>query len=104
MKKFLIALFKDLIDQSWTLLGMAIAWLVLEGSARDLTGLLIGITLLVWIVTFPMRYEKEEEEEQTPAKKKPLRKAAFNPKAKDGDGDGIVQDGTIWERKVSKKK
>jgi hypothetical protein len=62
MKKFLLALFKDLIDQAWTLLGMAIAWLVLEGSARDLTGMLIGITLLVWIVTFPLRYEKEEEE------------------------------------------
>jgi hypothetical protein len=104
MKKFLIALFKDLVDQAWTLLGMAIAWLVLEGSARDLTGMLIGITLLVWIVTFPLRYEKEEEEEPAPAKKKPLRKAAFNPNAKDGDGDGIIQDGTIWERKVSKKK
>lgn len=103
MKKFLIALFKDLVDQAWTLLGMAIAWLVLEGSARDLTGLLIGITLLVWIVTFPLRYEKEEEE-PAPAKKKPLRKAAFKPKAKDGDGDGLVQEGTIWERKVSKKK
>jgi hypothetical protein len=102
MKKFLIALFKDLVDQAWTLLGMAIAWLVLEGSARDLTGLLIGITLLVWIVTFPLRYEKEEE--PAPAKKKPLRKAAFKPKAKDGDGDGLVQEGTIWERKVSKKK
>jgi hypothetical protein len=104
MKKFLIALFKDLVDQAWTLLGMAIAWLVLEGSARDLTGMLIGITLLVWIVTFPLRYEKDEEEEPTPAKKKPLRKAAFNPKAKDGDGDGIIQDGTIWQRKAPKKK
>jgi hypothetical protein len=69
MKKFLLALLKDLIDQAWTLLGMAIAWLVLEGSARDLTGMLIGITLLVWIVTFPLRYEKEEEEKE-PSKKK----------------------------------
>ena len=104
---FLKALLKDIIEQSWTLLGMAVAWLVLEGSAKDLTGNLIAATLLIWIVTFPFfRYEKEdeEEEEEAPAKKKPLRKAAFNPKAKDGDGDGIVQDGTIWERKVSKKK
>lgn len=103
MKKFLVALLKDLIDQAWTLLGMAIAWLVLEGSARDLTGLLIGITLLVWIVTFPLRYEKEEEEDAS-AKKKPLKKVAFNPNAKDGDGDGIIQDGTIWQRKAPKKK
>jgi hypothetical protein len=57
---FLKALFKDIIDQSWTLLGMAIAWLVLEGSARDLTGMLILITLGVWVVTFPMRWDRGE--------------------------------------------
>ena len=45
--KYLKALFKDLLDQSWTLLGMAVAWLVLEGSARDVTGMLILITLSV---------------------------------------------------------
>jgi hypothetical protein len=102
---FIKALVKDVVEQSWTLLGMAVAWLVLEGSAKDLTGNLIGITLLLWVVTFPFfRYEKEEKEEEEPAKKKSLRKAAFNPKAKDGDGDGLVQEGTIWERKVSKKK
>lgn len=59
--KFLIALAKDIVDQAWTLLGMMVAWLVLEGSAKELTGNLILITLLVWIVTFPIfRYEKEE--------------------------------------------
>ena len=58
--KFLKALFKDLIDQSWTLLGMAVAWLVLEGSARDLTGMLILLTLGIWIVTFPIRWERDE--------------------------------------------
>jgi hypothetical protein len=96
---FIKALVKDVIEQSWTLLGMAVAWLVLEGSAKDLTGNLIGLTLLLWVVTFPFfRYEKEE----TLAKKKPLKKAAFKLKAKDGDGDGIIQDGTKWERKVKK--
>ena len=101
---FIKALLKDIIEQSWTLLGMAIAWLVLEGSAKDLTLTLIGATLLVWVVTFPLfRYEKEEKEEN-PAKKKLLKKVAFNAKAKDGDKDGIVQDGTIWERRVRKKK
>jgi hypothetical protein len=61
MKKFLIELFKDIIDQSWTLLGMAVAWLVLEGSAKDLTGNLIIITLAVWVLTFPLRREKDDE-------------------------------------------
>lgn len=58
--KFLLALIKDTLEQSWTLLGMFIAWLVLEGSAKTLTGKLILLTLLVWIVSFPFfRYEKE---------------------------------------------
>lgn len=60
---FIKALFKDLVDQSWTLLGMIVAWLVLEGSAKDLTGNLILITLAIWVLTFPMRYEKNGEEE-----------------------------------------
>jgi hypothetical protein len=85
---FIKALVKDVIEQSWTLLGMAVAWLVLEGSAKDLTGNLIALTLLVWVITFPFfRYEKEEKEEP-----------------KDGDKDGYVLDGTPKQRKVSKKK
>jgi hypothetical protein len=71
MKNFLKGLLKDIIDQAWTLLGMAVAWLVLEGSAKDLTGNLILITLGIWVVTFPMRYEKPEEEEKPAPKKKP---------------------------------
>ena len=59
--KFIKALFKDIIDQAWTLLGMIVAWLVLEGSARDLTGMLILVTLAIWIVTFPLRWEREED-------------------------------------------
>lgn len=30
-------------------------------------------------------------------------KEVFNPKARDADGDGLVQEGTIHERPVSKK-
>jgi hypothetical protein len=60
--KFLLALAQDIIEQSWTLLGMFVAWLVLEGSARELVGNLILLTLLVWVVTFPIfRYEKEDK-------------------------------------------
>jgi hypothetical protein len=85
--KFLSALAKDIVEQSWTLLGMVVAWLVLEGSAKELVGNLILVTLALWVVTFPLfRYEKEEKE------------------PKDGDGDGYVFDGTPKQRKVSKKK
>lgn len=63
MVHFLKSLLKDIIDQAWTLLGMVVAWLVLEGSAKELTGNLILITLAVWVLTFPLRYEKEEDKE-----------------------------------------
>lgn len=59
--KFIKALFKDLIDQAWTLLGMAVAWLVLEGSARELVGNLILITLGIWVLTFPLRWDKDSD-------------------------------------------
>lgn len=62
MKKFFIALLKDIIDQAWTLLGLGVGWVLLEGSARDLVGNLIGITLLIWVITFPMRYEKDDKD------------------------------------------
>jgi hypothetical protein len=58
--KFIKALFKDLIDQAWTLVALAIGYIVLEGSARELTGWLIIGTLTVWIMTFPLRYDKEQ--------------------------------------------
>lgn len=59
--KFIKALFKDLLDQVWTLVALVIGFIVLEGSARVLTGWLILGTLLVWILTFPLRYDREVE-------------------------------------------
>ena len=59
--KFVKALIKDIIDQAWTLVALIIGYIVLEGSARELTGWLILATLTVWVVTFPLRYEKGEE-------------------------------------------
>lgn len=60
--KLIKELVKDLIDQSWTLLGMVVAWLVLEGTAKDLTGNLILITLSIWIITFRLRNPKDKED------------------------------------------
>ena len=88
---FIKALFKDIIDQSWTLLGMFVAWLVLEGSARDTVGMLIWITLGIWVITFPLRYEKPEEED-------------LEDLPRDGDGDGYIFDGTPMERKDPRAK
>ena len=59
MKKFIIGLLKDIIEQAWTLVGLAVAWLVLEGSAKVLTGQLVGLTLLIWVLTYPLRRDKD---------------------------------------------
>jgi hypothetical protein len=61
IKKFFVDLFKDLVDQAWTLLGMIIAWFVLDGSARDVVGVMILITLAIWVITFPLRWERESD-------------------------------------------
>lgn len=38
------------MDQIWTLLGMFVAWVVLEGSARVIVTYAIGLTTLAYVV------------------------------------------------------
>lgn len=57
MKKF----FSDIANQLWTLLGMFVAWVVLEGSAKSVVGYAIGICLIIWAITFPLRNLKDDE-------------------------------------------
>lgn len=52
---------KDMLDQAWTILGMFIAWLVLEGSAKTVTGWLILLTIAIWIITYPLRRDRNED-------------------------------------------
>lgn len=49
----------DLINQLWTLLGMFVAWVVLEGSAKSVVGWLIIWTLVIWMVTYTIRKSSE---------------------------------------------
>ena len=53
------AFFNDIIGQLWTLLGMFVAWVVLDGTAKGIVGYAIGISLGVWILTYPLRREKD---------------------------------------------
>jgi hypothetical protein len=46
---------RDMIDQLWTLLGMFIAWVVLDGSAKTIVGYAIIGTLIAWAITYPIR-------------------------------------------------
>jgi ABC-type multidrug transport system permease subunit len=60
MVRILKNIIKDLIDQSWTLLGMFIAWVVLDGSAKTIVGYGIIATTALWIVTSPARNKESE--------------------------------------------
>jgi hypothetical protein len=55
MKEKIRKFFNDILGQAWTLLGMFVAWVVLEGSAKEVVGNLILITLGIWVVTYPIR-------------------------------------------------
>jgi ABC-type uncharacterized transport system fused permease/ATPase subunit len=52
-------LLKDMVDQLWTLLGMFIAWVVLDGSAKTVVGYAIIATLFAWAITYPLRNREE---------------------------------------------
>lgn len=48
----------EVIAQAFTLLGFFIAWLTLTGSARDIVGLAVLATTIIWLITIPLRKEK----------------------------------------------
>jgi hypothetical protein len=51
----------DIINQVWTLLGMFIAWVVLEGSAKTVVGFAIIATFIVWVISYSIRNAEDEE-------------------------------------------
>lgn len=54
--------FVETLNQTWTLLGMFVAWTVLEGSAREIVGYAIIWSLLVWILTLRIREGGDKNE------------------------------------------
>ena len=59
MVRLIKNIFSDLLDQAWTLLGMFIAWVVLDGSAKTIVGYGIIATTALWILTSPIRNREE---------------------------------------------
>ena len=52
--------FNDILGQLFTLLGMGVAWIVLEGSARTIVGYAILASMTVWFATYSLRNPKEQ--------------------------------------------
>jgi Ca2+/Na+ antiporter len=60
MKKWLEDKFRETLNQTFTLLGMFIAWAVLDGSAKTVVGWAVVICTIVWL--FSMKFREQEEE------------------------------------------
>jgi len=55
--KWLLKAIKESIAQIFTLLGFFIAWLTLTGSAKDIVGIAILISVSLWLLTMSTREE-----------------------------------------------
>ena len=53
--KWLIDAIKESIAQIFTILGFFIAWFTLTGSAQDIVGIAIIISIAIWLLTIYMR-------------------------------------------------
>lgn len=66
MKRFLKWI-KDIVieifNQTFTLLGFFTAWVLLEGSARNIIGMSILISLAIWLMTLRVREGKDDNED-----------------------------------------
>ena len=50
---------KETIAQTFTLLGFFIAWLTLTGTAKDIVGIAIIISTILWVLTIGLRKESD---------------------------------------------
>ena len=53
--KWIIDAIKESIAQIFTILGFFIAWFTLTGSAQDIVGIAIVVSIIIWLLTIYMR-------------------------------------------------
>ena len=61
--KWIVDKIRELLNQTFTLLGMFIAWVVLEGSAKTVVGFAIVWSLVIWLFSMGLRENDKGEEE-----------------------------------------
>lgn len=52
---------KETIAQTFTLLGFFIAWLTLTGTAKDIVGVAIILSTILWLLTIGLRKDSDEK-------------------------------------------
>lgn len=58
VRKYVEAITAD----TYTYVGLLIAYFTLDGSAKKVTGLLIIVGVVVWLITLPLRDDDTPEE------------------------------------------
>jgi hypothetical protein len=58
--KWLKTYLREITGETWTFVGLLTAYFTLSGSAKKVTGLLILIGALIWLVTLPLRQDDED--------------------------------------------
>jgi hypothetical protein len=51
-----------ILNENFTFLGLFVAWVVLEGSAKTVVGYLTVFSVAVWFLTIGIRARAEKEE------------------------------------------
>jgi len=54
---------RALVMENFTFLGLFVAWVVLEGSAKTVVGYVTLFSIIVWFLTIGLREKMEKEEE-----------------------------------------
>ena len=62
--KWLYEMLKETIAQTFTLLGFFIAWLTLTGTAKDIVGVAIIISTILWLLTIGLRKDSDDKPSQ----------------------------------------
>ena len=52
---WLKSILKETLEQTFTLLGFFIAWLTLTGTAKDIVGIAIVSSIILWLITIKFR-------------------------------------------------
>jgi len=60
--KWLLTYIRAVTGETYTLIGLLIAYFTLEGSAKKVTGLLVLLGSLVWLVTLPVRESSDDDD------------------------------------------
>ena len=58
--KWLKRYLREITGETYTFVGLLIAYSTLTGSARTVTGYIIVIGAFVWLVTLPLRQDDED--------------------------------------------